>query len=113
MMLFNREKNELTEVKVNGIPIGLSTETRFLDKSLDLVSGDRLVLYTDGVPDIFNPDGELFGKVRLMDMIKLTQNLPADEALLQILDELQKWSEKDSSESYDDDITLIMIDVSA
>lgn len=36
---------------------------------MQLTAGDALVIYTDGVTEAFNPDGELFGEARLLESL--------------------------------------------
>jgi sigma-B regulation protein RsbU (phosphoserine phosphatase) len=40
-------------------------EETYEERTLELQAEDRLLLYTDGVPEAFNPEGELFGTSRL------------------------------------------------
>ncbi|MGH9591133.1 MAG: PP2C family protein-serine/threonine phosphatase [Terracidiphilus sp.] len=39
--------------------------------------GDLLVLYTDGVTEAMDDDGEEFGEIRLIDVIRRNRSLPA------------------------------------
>ncbi len=47
------------------LPLGLSSDTRYLDAKMRLQPGDRLVFYTDGITEASDPAGELFGTPRL------------------------------------------------
>lgn len=111
LILYRRSGDEVTEVKVAGIPIGIYADTHYLEATLHLVQGDRLFLYTDGLLDVLNPDDEAFGRIRFMELVKETKNLNPQKTIAFILHAIQKWSEKNDVETYDDDITLIIFDV--
>lgn len=111
MVLHHRKSDIMEEVKVPGIPIGVLDDAEFNETKVQLESGDRLVLYTDGILEVFNPQGEAIGKNRFMDLIKESKNLFADDATDNILDKINKWAERNAEEPHDDDITLIVFDV--
>jgi phosphoserine phosphatase RsbU/P len=51
------------------MPVGLLEEATFPVAEYDLLPGDRLVIYTDGVTEAQNAGGEFFGKKRLNDVV--------------------------------------------
>src|SRR2546425_7046003 len=57
-----------------------------------LLSGDTLVLYTDGVTDSFNQHGEDFGEKRLIDAVRRNRELAPQPMLSAIVDEVRKFS---------------------
>ena len=50
---------------VAGYPLGIVPEETYEERTIELQAKDRLLLYTDGVPEAFNPVGEFFGASRL------------------------------------------------
>ena len=54
---------------IAGLPLGVLAETDYPQAHMPLSSGDRFVLYTDGVIEAPSPDGELFGLERLLDVL--------------------------------------------
>jgi sigma-B regulation protein RsbU (phosphoserine phosphatase) len=111
LVLYRRRDDAVTEVKVAGIPIGIYADTHYTEATLNLVQGDRLFLYTDGLLDVLNPGNEAFGRIRFMELVNETKNLLPEKAIAFILRAIQKWSEKNDTETYDDDITLIIFDI--
>ena len=69
-----------------------------------LLSGDTLVLYTDGVTDSFNQHGEDFGEERLIDAVRRNRELAPRPMLSAIVDEVRKFSPHEQH----DDITMII-----
>jgi phosphoserine phosphatase RsbU/P len=52
-----------------GLVLGAMTGVRYPTHTAQLLRGDRLVLYTDGVTEAFNPTEELYGAQRLVDEV--------------------------------------------
>jgi serine phosphatase RsbU (regulator of sigma subunit)/catechol 2,3-dioxygenase-like lactoylglutathione lyase family enzyme len=69
-----------------------------------LYVGDTLALYTDGVTEAGNSDGEEFGEQRLLDCLKLHRNSPSQLLVTAVLDEVHRYSPHEQQ----DDITLIV-----
>lgn len=69
-----------------------------------LFAGDTLVLYTDGVTESYNDEGDEFGERRLTDCLRRHRELPATDAVAAILADVQKFSRVEQH----DDITLII-----
>ncbi|MBV8147417.1 MAG: SpoIIE family protein phosphatase [Gammaproteobacteria bacterium] len=52
-----------------GLVLGAMVGAKFPTHSVQLLAGDRLVLYTDGVTEAFNPAEQLYGAQRLVDEV--------------------------------------------
>lgn len=90
-----------------GFPIGLSDE-RYEERRLRLAPGDRLYLYSDGLPDANNPDGERFGEARLQDAVNRLRAELLDRGVAELLDDVARWQE---GERPDDDISVLAIEL--
>jgi phosphoserine phosphatase RsbU/P len=53
---------------------------------LQLQPDDRIVLYTDGITDVFNSRGEMLGVSGIREIVRQTSSLPGDEIKQGILD---------------------------
>ncbi|HEY7182422.1 MAG TPA: SpoIIE family protein phosphatase [Blastocatellia bacterium] len=69
-----------------------------------LFPGDTLALYTDGVTESFNDEGEEFGEERLVEALRRYRELPPQALLVSVLDEVRRFSPHEQS----DDITLVV-----
>jgi serine phosphatase RsbU (regulator of sigma subunit)/catechol 2,3-dioxygenase-like lactoylglutathione lyase family enzyme len=69
-----------------------------------LGAGDTLVLYTDGVTEACNDQGEDFGEDRLVDSVRRSRELAPASLLPSIVDEVQRFSTGEQQ----DDITVIV-----
>jgi serine phosphatase RsbU (regulator of sigma subunit) len=68
-----------------------------------LSAGDTFALYTDGITESFNGDGEEFGERRLIESLRRHCDLPSQLLVSSIVTEVKKFSPHEQS----DDITLI------
>jgi sigma-B regulation protein RsbU (phosphoserine phosphatase) len=87
----------------DGLPLGLLERCPYSDTRIELMAGDQLVLYTDGITETMNPEGDLFGKQRL-DLI-LSGCSPAQQLHDAILESLNAFSR---GRPADDDRTLVI-----
>jgi sigma-B regulation protein RsbU (phosphoserine phosphatase) len=65
----------LTHV-VEGLPLGLIDGTDYMQVAVHLKPDDLLILYTDGITEARNPDGEMLTRNGLLAIV---QSLPVDE----------------------------------
>ena len=65
-----RSTGEMEKLEATSLPVGLLAGTQFVPDCRDLAPGDRIVLYTDGVTEAQNYDGDFFGIGRLLDAIQ-------------------------------------------
>jgi sigma-B regulation protein RsbU (phosphoserine phosphatase) len=55
-------------LEASGFPVGVGPD-EYDEYSVDLAEGDRLYIYSDGVPETMNAAGELFGCPRLVEAL--------------------------------------------
>jgi len=72
---------------------------------VQLAPGDMLVLYTDGVTEATNADGEEFGESHLLDTLGGQSHLPVGLLLQAVVDAVQQFS---IGSEQQDDITLVI-----
>jgi serine phosphatase RsbU (regulator of sigma subunit) len=61
------------------LPMGLSPETEYRLQAIELLPGDRLLLFTDGVDEAHDVAGPQFGLERVADMLRSHAELPPVE----------------------------------
>lgn len=98
----------LHEYKPSGIIIGLNNDIDPKVTEFTIDSGDRIILYTDGLIEVINDTKEIFGRERLKKLMVQSKHLPIDETLEFILKSLREWN---SFGSFEDDFTLVIIDI--
>ena len=80
---------------------------RYRAGELTLAPGDRLFLYTDGVPEATNSENELWGEDRLLSVINQNSTLSASSLLPKIKASIDEFV---GEAPQFDDITMLMFD---
>ena len=91
-----------------GFPIGLASDVDE-ERSVHLRSGDRLFLYSDGVPEAMDSAGEQYGEARLLKVIGHGRSTPLQESVATLVNEIARWH---GSEKPQDDISILALEVS-
>jgi sigma-B regulation protein RsbU (phosphoserine phosphatase) len=99
----------LERIESNGLLIGVLPDSDYPVCEISLNSGDRFLLYTDGVVEPENAAGDAFGDHKLEEVIRKNQSRSPSELSDQLLSEIRRW--QPASVTQQDDITLIIIDV--
>jgi phosphoserine phosphatase RsbU/P len=103
-----REK-KCQPLSVRGFLLGISPDEIYREKTLELESGDRLCLFTDGVPDTRNEVGESFGLERIEQLLAQCDETEAVSSWTDAFDtELTRFR---GSQRPTDDLTLILAKV--
>jgi phosphoserine phosphatase RsbU/P len=93
--------------------LGLFPEAAYTSAERPISTGDRCVLYTDGVLEARNAAEEEFGKARLAEFVAARQHASGDHLADALLDAVVRWSEPARNAAtpvQDDDITLLIVD---
>ncbi|HAN73644.1 MAG TPA: guanylate cyclase [Planktothrix sp. UBA8402] len=91
-----------------GIPIALDENiTEFINSTtVELKTGDGVVLYTDGITETFNIDKQQYGLDRLCDVISENWQNPIEEIKQSVIDDVVTFR---GTEKQFDDITLLIL----
>ena len=105
-------KRKIEELPGKGTVLGIM-ETQALalsEERIDLLPGDRLVLYTDGVIDLSNPAGENFGQGRFRAALQAHGQKSPVELCDSLFADLERF--RAGADPYDD-ITLLVVETYA
>ena len=74
---------------------------------MDLDAGDRVLLYTDGITEVFDEREEMLGVEGLQNFVRETSLLPFEEMLPATLERIAGWRQR----PFVDDVTLVLAEV--
>ncbi len=99
---------QIVELDGDGMIVGILEDVTFQEQTIALEPGDLLLLYTDGIVEARNPEGEQFGDGRLRKLLTDGGALPPDMLADRIYAATREHS-RDSTQQ--DDITLLILKV--
>lgn len=106
-ILFRRQSNgSFEEFSTTSFPLGITSELQMEEaREMKLEVGDLLVLYTDGLTETRNTDGEMFSSERLKELINTGCDLPLDKLLASIKEAHQTYAD---GIPLTDDVTVVL-----
>jgi phosphoserine phosphatase RsbU/P len=86
--------------------LGILPHLHYTDAQIQMTAGDILVLYTDGVIELMNQQGDTFDIPRLVQVIRDNRQLAAAELINKVIEVTRLFSD-----GYDspDDLTLVIV----
>ncbi|PDW02328.1 PP2C family protein-serine/threonine phosphatase [Candidatus Viridilinea mediisalina] len=95
----------VTEVELSGLPLGVDGDSDYEEATASVQPGETLFLYTDGVLEAENTEGEIYTYERLQALIEANVHLKPRAIVSLLLRELRTWSEG----SQNDDVTMVIL----
>jgi sigma-B regulation protein RsbU (phosphoserine phosphatase) len=105
--LLARADGRVEKLSTGGTVLGVFQDTSYEEAELPLLSGDRLLLYTDGITEARDAAGEEFGDDRLAALLVELRALDAAALHAAIMDRVTSFA----SEVFQDDATLIVVEI--
>jgi sigma-B regulation protein RsbU (phosphoserine phosphatase) len=99
---------KLTETKGDNFPLGILEDAEYEETRLELVPGDTVVFYTDGIVEAMNDQKEIFGFERLLEVVQGATSMTAEGLLNKVLYEVNEFAGETAQH---DDLTVIVVSV--
>ena len=79
------------EIEGAGMPLGILESTTYGSSTFEIEEGDVFLMYTDGVNECMNPEGELLGTDRLIEEIRESQAKTPESIGKVVYDSVQRF----------------------
>ncbi len=99
-------KGKVERLGLTGLPLGVLEEGRWSAKQIALKDGEALILYTDGVTDSCNAQGEFFGTGRLDALAQKLGGSSAQEIHDKLFTSIERFV--DGEVQYDDTAVIVL-----
>jgi sigma-B regulation protein RsbU (phosphoserine phosphatase) len=106
--LYVKSGNNVERIPANGLLLGIADSTLFSpseEYTIELVKGESLLLYTDGISEAENAGGDFFED--RMQVILADNGKPVDHALDSLISAAKNFAAEDFTW---DDITMVCIE---
>ena len=102
-----RSNGQVLRLEAGGRVLGVLTDSIYEAKQIELRSGDRLILFTDGVTEVRNASGEEFGEKRLRELLAQEHRRSAGKLQSTIMNKVSEFC----GDQFDDDAAMMIVEV--
>ena len=88
--------------------LGLIDNFKYTSRSMPITSGDSLFFYTDGITELENPEGEEFGKDRLLNSFDHPEHNNSENIINHLFTDITDFA---GGEAFQDDMCVVSVDV--
>ncbi len=91
-----------------GCPIGWMDDIEFDEEAITLGVGDRVFLYSDGVPEAMDEQLNEFGEERMFEVIARLQSEPLPDGVTKLCESVKTWCQTNGPK---DDVSLLVFEI--
>lgn len=84
--------------------VGLFEDWECSTAEIEFLPGDTLLVYSDGLMEALNAEGEEFGRARAVDLLRASEHLPVSLLLKSMVDRVESFMQEQQ-----DDITMLAV----
>ena len=110
MLLYRKGADELIVNQQKRMPLGCMPEENYVNSEIFLEDNDRLIFYTDGIIELKNSEGRMFGERNFHGLVKEIGNYELESFADKIIETIKKWYNT-TEEIFADDVTLLVLDI--
>ena len=99
-----KEGDEHHFLREGGLILGPTPDATYNRGYIELSAGNVLCMYTDGITEAHNEEDEEFGLDRLIDLVRLNREKPAQEIVSTVLNAIEMWGR-----AGEDDRTVVIV----
>ncbi len=96
---------QVLRLEINGMVVGAFPFARYGESRIQLIPGDLLVCFTDGITEPENEYGEMFAEDRLADVLVRNARRDEQEIIDAVMEAVGEWT---GSPELQDDMTLLL-----
>ncbi|MGD9349777.1 MAG: PP2C family protein-serine/threonine phosphatase, partial [Desulfobacterales bacterium] len=105
-MIYRSAEKKAIEYKCSGVfPLGIDPFEQVPVTEAELLPADRILMYTDGITERFNTDGETYGEERLLRQLEAGGDHEPQELLSAIMQDVNAFA---NGRPADDDQALLL-----
>ncbi len=97
---------ESTDLQKTGPLVGIFKESLWTNRTIQLIAGDGLILYTDGITEAQDGNGDFYDYSRFCQVIETNRGADASQLISTILFDVSQFT---SDAEISDDITLVVL----
>ena len=108
-VIMRKEGHRVSYIESRGLCLGFSSDTSYTNNVVKLYPGDRIIYYTDGLPEMKDRHGLKLGSSGLINIInRYSDEINAGSLTAGIVRELELFS---GNKEYEDDLTILCLEM--
>ena len=107
-IIYREKGSQLSLMEGSDFPLGCVENPVFTEYEIPIQENDIFIFYSDGITEVSSPDGELYGRDRMGEVILKNNHLKAEEIAEKLQEDALQFGQQ---KQFDDDLTLIVIKV--
>ena len=107
-LIYRSDENMVEEILLEGMPLGGVIGSERQEATFELKSGDTLLLMSDGLPEMLNPENEMLDYPKTKELFTEVADKSPKTIIRHIFRESTSWAD---GEPQADDVTLVVIKI--
>ncbi len=109
ILLHQTDKNNVIELEENGLVLGLFPDAEYKNNEIEINGFNTITLYTDGITEAENKDGEMFGIDRFKQLLKDSGKSNSKQVISNVFEKLDSWTDGKIFTEPEDDVTVVVV----
>ena len=105
-LLYRSDAGTVEQIVLKGMPLGSFPDFPYTQHVFSLHPGDLLLMMSDGLPELFNPEHDMLGDVPIIERVRQTASGSSKQVIDELVQLAASWTD---GEPQNDDITLVVI----
>lgn len=105
-LLYKSSSNQVEEILIKGMPLGSIQNFPYQIKNFKIYSGDTLLLMSDGYPEMYNKEKEIFSYERVSEIFGIIADRDPEKIIEGLNEKGAEWL---NGVPQNDDITFVVI----
>jgi len=105
-LLYRKNENQIEEIVFKRMPLGATDKLNFEDRNIKILPNDILLILSDGLPELFNKNREMFELPRIKEILLKNNDKNSSEIISELKLAAENW--RNGFEQLDD-MTLVVV----
>ncbi len=106
--IYRQRTRRVDEIVLKGMPLGAFDDFSYEDKKVQLEAGDSILLLSDGLPELFNDEKEMFDYHRVKDTFEEIGHENPEQIIDYFIEVAEQWR---NGRVQNDDVTFVVLKV--
>ena len=103
---YKADQRRVERITLKGLPLGTKVEYPYDSRKIELKKGDMIMMMSDGLTELFNPEREQLGISKVEELLKNTEGFSVNDIINQVKQMIKRWSGEQNAE---DDISVMIM----